>query len=71
MYPARSYYKDFEEVFGEIYSVGDYLYKMIVEIIPQRVHSAFKRFACLAEDPVVMYMVMLAIIVIALLVMGV
>ncbi len=71
LYPARSYYKDFEEVFGEIYSVGDYLYKMIVGIIPQRVHSAFKRFVGLAEDPVVMYMVMLAIIVIALLVMGV
>lgn len=71
LYPARSYYKDFEEVFGEIYSVGDYLYKMIVGIIPRKVCVAFKRFVGLADDPVIMYMVMLIIIVIALLVVGV
>ena len=72
LYPAKSYYRDFEEVFGEVYTVSDFLYKAFVIVFPRKVYEALKSLGGFFEDPKTMFTLMgIVMIIIVLLRMGV
>ncbi len=72
LYPAKSYYKDFEEVFSEVYMISDFLYRVLIIVFPRKVYEILKSLGEYFEDPKTMFTFMgIILIIIMLLEIGV